>query len=384
MLFRINSFTQSAGILALLGMSAVSGLAQAFTSPGAAIGTGGPTGNFLPFSPSTLTGVSSTRYQQVYGAGDFVSALGPITIRQIAFRLSENGGNPFAGTIPDIQIDLSTTFKAVDGLSATFSDNVGADDTVVYTRGPLKLSSPGKDLGGYYAFDIVITLTMPFTYDPSKGNLLMDIRNFSGSHTSFFDAQNVTTDSVSRVSATDVTMTSGTADSLGLATQFSAVPLHAIAGTATLEGSMNPAQPVTLSLTNLDASAPPIVTNPVLIPVLTPQGALTMQGTFSMSGIPAAHYHLVVKGIKSLAASQDIDLTSNDASGLTFLLLAGDANNDNSVDSSDFGLLIGAFNTSLKIPGSGYDPSVDFNDDGSVDSTDFSLLINNYNTTGAN
>ena len=47
-------------------------------------------------------------------------------------------------------------------------------------------------------------------------------------------------------------------------------------------------------------------------------------------------------------------------------------------DSSDFTLLIGAFNSDETIPGSGYDPKGDFNSDGSVDSTDFTLLIGEF------
>ena len=56
---------------------------------------------------------------------------------------------------------------------------------------------------------------------------------------------------------------------------------------------------------------------------------------------------------------------------------------DKSVDASDFGTLIGAFNTDGAISGSGYDPTVDFNFDGLVDSSDFGLLIGEFNNTGA-
>jgi hypothetical protein len=68
----------------------------------------------------------------------------------------------------------------------------------------------------------------------------------------------------------------------------------------------------------------------------------------------------------------------------TLMLPAGDANNDNSVDSTDFGILIGSFNTSVTSVGSGYDPTADLNQDGSVDSTDFGLLIGEFNSKGVN
>ena len=65
-------------------------------------------------------------------------------------------------------------------------------------------------------------------------------------------------------------------------------------------------------------------------------------------------------------------------------LPAADANNDNSVDTSDFGVLVGGYNGDSTIPGSGYDPNADFNFDGVVDTTDFSLLVGQYNNVGAN
>ncbi len=379
MLLRAKPLAHCAGLLALMGIAAPGGLAQSVISPANLVGVGGPNSNLYPFSVSSMPNVHSMRYQQVYGAGDFAGVSGPITIRQIAFRPSQLGGNPFKLDAPDIQINLSTTSKSVDGLSANFSGNVGADDIVVYNRGPLPLSSAGADpLTGLYNFDVVITLATPFVYDPANGNLLLDVRNFGGSFATPLDAQNIPTDSVSRVYASDVTAASGTADSLGITTQFSAVIFHSVAGTVTLEGSANPAQPVILRLTNLDTSVtlPPI--NQTLM------SATGSQGTFSLTGVPAGRYALNVKGQQWLAASQNVDLTTANVSGLALRLLAGDANNDNSVDSSDFTVLIGAYNSDATIPGSGYDSRADFNNDGSVDSSDFTLLINNFGQVGAN
>ena len=69
--------------------------------------------------------------------------------------------------------------------------------------------------------------------------------------------------------------------------------------------------------------------------------------------------------------------------GLTAALPAGDANNDNSVDTSDFTLVVGAFGSLRSDPTSGYDPTADFNGDGMIDIADFGLLVNNYNASGA-
>src|SRR5262249_46292907 len=54
--------------------------------------------------------------------------------------------------------------------------------------GPIHLTSEFGGLpGGPRNFDVTIHLDHPFFYDPSAGNLLLDIRNFSSSLTSFMD-----------------------------------------------------------------------------------------------------------------------------------------------------------------------------------------------------
>ena len=116
---------------------------------------------------------------------------------------------------------------------------------------------------------------------------------------------------------------------------------------------------------------------------LTPVGGGSPYGTFFLTGIPDGTYDVAIKGTKNLRVSlQNFAVTGN-ANLPDVLLLGGDANNDNSVDSTDFGLLIGLFNTEGSIAGSGYSPEADFNDDGFVDSTDFGILIGNYGQTGA-
>ena len=119
------------------------------------------------------------------------------------------------------------------------------------------------------------------------------------------------------------------------------------------------------------------------VPVYGTAGSAT--GTFSVVGVPAGNYNVVVKGSKNLAVQAPGVVTVSATSGTIPLvnLPAGDSNNDNFVDSSDFGTLIGAFNTDGSIVGGGYDPTVDFNFDGLVDSSDFGLLIGEFNNAGA-
>ena len=112
------------------------------------------------------------------------------------------------------------TRLAGSSISSTFANNVGADDTIVRS-GALTLSSADTPVaGGTRAFDIVINLTTPFLYDPSLGNLLLDLRNFSGGATTQLDASTTPTDSVARSFNDPASSPTGATDSIGLVTQF--------------------------------------------------------------------------------------------------------------------------------------------------------------------
>jgi hypothetical protein len=57
--------------------------------------------------------------------------------------------------------------------------------------------------------------------------------------------------------------------------------------------------------------------------------------------------------------------------------LAGDSNLDRSVDTVDFGLLVGSFGT---LSGARWSQG-DYNQDGAVDTTDFNVLVGNFSQT---
>jgi hypothetical protein len=197
---------------------------QALVVPNANAAAEGNTNNIRPFVSATGSN-GGLRYQQVYSASQFGAFAGaPRQITQIAFRNDGTFGQPFAVTLPSANVHLSTTTQAPDALSTTFAANVGPDDTAVYDAAlPLASSNTGSPRN----FDIVITLTTPFTYNPSTGNLLLDIRlTNTTSVATAFDAQNIAGDSTSRVMGVegDVNATSGLAESVGLVTRFTHVP----------------------------------------------------------------------------------------------------------------------------------------------------------------
>ena len=147
----------------------------------------------------------------------------------MSFRPDASSGNAFSTTLPDIQIDLSTTSFGPDALSPFFATNVGIDNVTVFARGPLSLSS-AETGGPPRNFDISITFTTPFLYNPSLGHLLLDVRNFGGGSTTSFDAQQATLDSISRLTsgAFGVELIAGNFDTSGLVTQFVTQPVQAV------------------------------------------------------------------------------------------------------------------------------------------------------------
>ena len=102
---------------------------------------------------------------------------------------------------------------------------------------------------------------------------------------------------------------------------------------------------------------------------------------------PAFAGTLSLKGPIWLRAQGTITQPTDPINGyptVTLTLPTGDSNNDNSVDTTDFGILVSAYNSNVAVAGSGYDPTADFNQDGSVDATDFGLFVGDYNTVGSN
>jgi PEP-CTERM motif len=123
-------------------------------------------------------------------------------------------------TLAGLQINFSTTTRAVDGLSSIFAENVGLDNTVVFDLSAITLSD--FQAGGA---DIIIPLRTPFYYDPSAGNLLMDVFNFGRERTSPFNANSSASDTTSSVYSFGVNEPNGIANTIGLVTIFEVRPV---------------------------------------------------------------------------------------------------------------------------------------------------------------
>ncbi len=172
-------------------------------------------------------GISDMRYQQVYSASEFSNGgtIDTINLRRYAYA------NAFSNIDVDVQIRLSYAARTVDTASPVFAENVGAGATTVFD-GVLHLSSTGY--GSPNPFDVVIDVDNNFSYDPSKGDLLVDffVRGSSADFYTLFEATPypgpATTTRIFNFSVNDTSGYVGFFDSdnqpYGLVTQFSFVP----------------------------------------------------------------------------------------------------------------------------------------------------------------
>jgi hypothetical protein len=101
--------------------------------------------------------------------------------------------------------------------------------------------------------------------------------------------------------------------------------------------------------------------------------------TFTFNTTQAAGtYKLRIKGVnRFLARSQTVTLGATGVTGLSYSLLNGDINGDNSVGGADFNLLRNAWGTTTTGP-------EDLNGDGSVGGLDFNILRNSWGQIGDN
>jgi len=137
-------------------------------------------------SGTTPTGPASVRYMQIHDASQFGALSGPSLLTEFAWRPDTipNASGPRSVTL---QIYASTTTRSVAGLSLTFADNLGTNNTLVFdgtlTWTTANLPGPGNTR----QFDIVFPLTTRFLYDPAAGNLLLDFHQYAEGSAITFD-----------------------------------------------------------------------------------------------------------------------------------------------------------------------------------------------------
>jgi hypothetical protein len=121
-------------------------------------------GNCFPWGCGYGSG-GTAEYQQVYTSSAF--GTGPILINDIEFFNTQFNSGTTQMNTGTWTISLSTTTADWNTLSSNFASNIGANNTQVFS-GPLSQSWAFGDT-------LTINLSTPFLYNPSDGNLLMDV-----------------------------------------------------------------------------------------------------------------------------------------------------------------------------------------------------------------
>jgi hypothetical protein len=143
-------------------------------------------GNYYPFGCAY-----NAEYQQVYNHGQF--GVAPITITDLEFFNTQFNSGATAMTSGTWTISLSTTAADSNTVSSTWASNIGTGNTMVFSGNLSQAWTFGDTLQ--------ILLSTPFTYDPSQGNLLMDVvaSGVSAPGGSIFFDMNSTSSAFSRV-----------------------------------------------------------------------------------------------------------------------------------------------------------------------------------------
>jgi len=121
--------------------------------------------------------------QEIYDASQFSAFGGPRSITEIRFRPKASSINlnlpRYSWSLSNVQITMAVTNASIPSVNKIFVNNLGTSPTVVFNGG-ITLSSSFTTSNQLTAdFDIVIPLQVPFSYDPTAGNLVLDIVNFS-------------------------------------------------------------------------------------------------------------------------------------------------------------------------------------------------------------
>jgi len=189
-------------------------------------------------------------YQQVFDASQFGRVPnGGAFLTRIFPRA--DCSSTFSWLVTNLQVNLSTTLKSPDNLSAVFAENVGDDETIVF--GPKNYIPPGSasTMGSCpdpqpFGTGNEINLDIPFFYNPARGNLLMDLRHLGNSwrfgdprpvDAHKLDAQAILGDSVSRAAAFSVNTTMAeVVDTSGLVLEFQFDPVPSLTNSITTNG----------------------------------------------------------------------------------------------------------------------------------------------------
>jgi hypothetical protein len=127
------------------------------------------------FVTSPAGGPTSVHEMTLYDAAQFADLSGPSFLTRFAWRPDTIPG-PSGPRSLTLRIYASTTHRSVAGLSTTFAENRGTNNTLVFDGTLLWTTANLPGPGNTRQFDIVFPFTTPFLYDPAAGNLVLEMQ----------------------------------------------------------------------------------------------------------------------------------------------------------------------------------------------------------------
>jgi hypothetical protein len=156
---------------------------------------------------------------------------------------------------------------------------------------------------------------------------------------------------------------------------FVAAPQAGLAGSVTLQNYVGDVTQVPVTI---------LIRNPGTTTVVQQFTVnLSSTGTFQFSCALSGTYDVAVKASHWLrqVASSEVLTGSNYLTGLSFSLINGDVNGDNTINLADLVAVSAAWRST---PGSRtWNPNADLNGDGTVNLADWMIVANNWRKTGA-
>src|SRR5262245_14623342 len=198
------------------------------TIPNGTATRAGNTSNAFPWG-SDAAAWPGLRLMAVYGNINFTAASPPINTPIVITRLkwrAEDGTQSWTGgTFGTASVRMSTAAVTWSAVTTNFATNHGPDLTLVY-QGPVNVIGGTSNGVGVVPPTVVdLTLTTPFTYDPSLGDLVIDVdypggTNFVGGPVGQMDVEDTGSNSSRVYASSFYPAANGTSVSHGPVVQF--------------------------------------------------------------------------------------------------------------------------------------------------------------------